>query len=92
MTNQVSLMTYLQHGFQSLPIMDPGNLQNTRNDRYGAPDINHLGHWAEFNLIAIQQQFGAALATAQIADEPVQPSPPRPINSEMLCGPVSTVI
>lgn len=82
MANQVSLMTYLQHGFQPLPIIDPGHPQNTRNDRYGARDINNLGHWGEFNLVAIQQQFGAALATAQIADEPVQPSPPRPINSE----------
>ena len=83
MANQVSLMAYLQHGFQPLPIIDQGQSpQNTRNERYGAGDINNLGHWAGFNLVSIQQQFGAELAAAQIADEPVQPSPPRPINSE----------
>ena len=83
MAHQVSLMTYLQQGFQPLPIIDQGQSpQNTRNDRYRAADINNLGHWADFNLASIQQQFGAVLAAAQIADEPVQPSPPRPINSE----------
>ncbi|KAL1845564.1 hypothetical protein Plec18170_009699 [Paecilomyces lecythidis] len=83
MANQVSLLAYLQHGFLPLPIIEQGQSpQNTRNDRYGARDINHVGHWAGFNLVSIQQQFGAVLAAARIPDEPVNPSPPRPINSE----------
>ncbi|OJD18346.1 hypothetical protein ACJ73_08728 [Blastomyces percursus] len=83
MANQVSLMVYLQHGPQALPIVDQGqSTQNTRNDSYGADDINNVGHWAEFNLATIQQQYGAALAGARIADDPFQASPPRPINSE----------
>lgn len=53
----------------------------TRHDRYKADDIGNVGHWAGFNLTYTQQQFGAVLAVAQIADKPVQPSPPRPINS-----------
>ncbi|PGG98575.1 hypothetical protein AJ79_08828 [Helicocarpus griseus UAMH5409] len=56
--------------------------QNTRNDSYGADDINNMWHWAEFNLATIQQQYGAGLAGARIADDPFQASPPRPINSE----------
>ncbi|KAE8151286.1 hypothetical protein BDV25DRAFT_128890 [Aspergillus avenaceus] len=68
MATQVSLMTYLQHGPPALPIIEQGQSpQNTRNDRYGAGDINN---------------YGAVLAAARIADEPFQPSPPRPINSE----------
>ena len=83
MAHQVSLMTYLQQGFQPLPIIDQGQSpQNTRHDRYKADDIGNVGHWANFNLASIQQQFGAVLAAAQIADKPVPPSPPRPINSE----------
>ena len=83
MAHQVSLMTYLQQGFQPLPIIDQGQSpQNTRHDRYKADDIGNVGHWAGFNLASIQQQFGAVLAATQIADEPIQPSPPRPINSK----------
>jgi hypothetical protein len=83
MANQVSLMAYLQHGFQRLPIISQGQSpQNTRNERYGASDINNVGHWAAFNLASIQQQFGVILTASRIADEPVNPSPPRPVNSE----------
>lgn len=58
-------MAYPQHGFQPMPIIDQGQSpQNTRDERYGAGGINNLGHWAEFNLVSIQQQFGAALAVA----------------------------
>lgn len=83
MANQVSLLAYLQHGFMPLPVIDQGQSpQNTRNDRYRARDIRHVGHWANFNLVSIQQQFGAVLTAARIPDEPLLPSPPRPINSE----------
>ncbi|RAL00835.1 uncharacterized protein BO80DRAFT_455362 [Aspergillus ibericus CBS 121593] len=76
-------MTYLQHGPPPLPIIDQGQSpQNTRNDSYRADDINNVGHWAGFNLASIQQQFGPLLTAAGIPDEPFQPSPPRPINSE----------
>ncbi|PGH33761.1 hypothetical protein GX50_03418 [[Emmonsia] crescens] len=83
MANQVSLMAYLQHGPQALPIVDQGqSIRNTRNDNYGADDIHNVGHWAEFNLATIQQRYGAILAGARIADDPFRTSPPRPINSE----------
>ncbi|KAJ9226839.1 hypothetical protein DTO027B5_2055 [Paecilomyces variotii] len=83
MANQVSLMAYLQHGFLRLPVINQGQSpQNTQNDQYRAADITNVGHWARFNLTSIRQQFGTVLAQARIADEPVNPSPPRPINSE----------
>ncbi|RWQ93821.1 hypothetical protein C8Q69DRAFT_336544 [Paecilomyces variotii] len=56
--------------------------QNTRNDQYRAADIINVGHWAGFNLASIRQQFGVVLAQARIADELVNPFPPRPINLE----------
>ncbi|KAF5854837.1 hypothetical protein ETB97_011116 [Aspergillus alliaceus] len=83
MASQVTLMAYLQHGFHPLPIIEQGQSpQNTRNERYGAADINNVGNWVGFNLASIQQQYGAVLAAARIPDELVQPSSPRPINSE----------
>ncbi|KAF4199010.1 hypothetical protein CNMCM8694_006763 [Aspergillus lentulus] len=83
MASQVTLMAYLQHGFHSLPVIEQGQSpQNTRNERYGAADITSVGQWAGFNLASIQQQYGAVLAAARITDEPVQESPPRPVNSE----------
>lgn len=83
MANQVSLMAYLQYGFQLFPVINQGQSpQNTRNERYGARDINIIGHWESFNLASVQQQFGVILNAGRIADEPVNPSPPRPVNSE----------
>ncbi|PWY68868.1 hypothetical protein BO83DRAFT_390659 [Aspergillus eucalypticola CBS 122712] len=74
---------YLQHNPPPLPIINQGQSpQNTRSDSYRADDINNVGHWAGFNLTSKQQQFGPLLAAAGIPDEPFQPSPPRPINSE----------
>lgn len=78
-------MAYLQHAPQALPVIDQGQShQNTRNEHYNWQDIRNPGHWASFNLASIQQQYGGLLATAQIADEPFQPSPARPVNSEDL--------
>ncbi|KAA8641684.1 uncharacterized protein ATNIH1004_011820 [Aspergillus tanneri] len=83
MANQVSLMEYLQHGFQPIPIIDQEqSKQNTRNDRYRASDIANVGHWSTFSLSTIQQRFGATLQAALIPNEPVPPSPSRAINSE----------
>lgn len=83
MANQVSLMAYLQHGFQSIPVIDQGQSpRNTTNDRYSAADIASIGQWSAFNLASIQQRFGTMLEAARIQDEPVPPSPPRPVNSE----------
>jgi hypothetical protein len=83
MANQVSLMSYLQHGPTALPrgMTQPG--RNTRNRRYNAQDItDNFGLWQTFDLNTIQQQYGVLLATAQITDEPFPTSPPRLINSE----------
>ncbi|GKZ29792.1 hypothetical protein AbraIFM66950_006542 [Aspergillus brasiliensis] len=83
MADLVSLMAYLQHGPPSLPIIEPEQSpQNTHNDGYSADDIETVGHWQGFSLASILQQYGGLLATVQITDEPFQPSPPRPINSE----------
>ncbi|QKX55691.1 uncharacterized protein TRUGW13939_02788 [Talaromyces rugulosus] len=83
MANQVSLMDYLQHGPIPLPVIDQGQSpRNERNDSYSSDDITSVGHWAEFNLTSIQQQYGAVLAAACIADEVFPPSPPRPVNSK----------
>ena len=83
MANQVSLMSYLQHGPTALPrgMTQPG--RNTTNRRYSARNItNNPGFWATFNLNTIQQQYGVLLATAQITDEPFPTSPPQLANSE----------
>src|SRR5580698_1663184 len=82
MANQVSLMSYLQHGPTALPRHIPGPGRNTRNQRYGAYDVRNPGVWAAFNLNTIQQHYGALLATAQITDEPFPTSPPQAVNSE----------
>ena len=83
MANQVSLMSYLQHGPIALPRGTPGPSKNTTNPRYSALDItDNLGFWAAFNLNTIQQHYGALLATAQITDEPFPTSPPQLVNSE----------
>ena len=83
MAKYVSLMTYLQHGFNPMPIIDQGqSTQNTRSSCYGAADIESIGHWAEFNLPSIQHQFGRVLAAARIRDKPMCPSAARPVNSE----------
>jgi len=81
MANQVSLMSYLQHGPTALP-RQTGPSGNTRNMRYSARDINNLGFWRAFNLNTIQQQYGILLATAQITDELFPTSPPQAVNSE----------
>ena len=83
MANQVSLMSYLQHGPTALPrgMTQPG--RNTTNRRYNAQDItNNLGYWVTFNMNTVQQQYGVLLATAQITDEPFPTSPPQRVNSE----------
>lgn len=83
MANQVSLMSYLQHGPTALPrgMVQPG--KNTTNRQYGAQDLtNDPGFWAAFNLNTIQQHYGALLATAQITDEPFPTTPPQLVNSE----------
>jgi hypothetical protein len=83
MANQVSLMSYLQHGPTALPRGMSQAGTNTRNRRYGARNIrNNFGFWATFNLNTIQQQYGALLAAAQITDEPFPTSPPQLVNSE----------
>ena len=83
MANQVSLMSYLQHGPTALPRGMPRPGRNTVNHRYNAHDItNNFGLWATFNLNTIQQHYGVLLATAQITDEPFPTSPPQPVNSE----------
>ncbi|KAK2767610.1 hypothetical protein FQN54_003768 [Arachnomyces sp. PD_36] len=81
--SDISLMSYLQHGFQHLPIIDEvQSPRNTPTDLYGARDINNVGIWTDFNLPLIQQQFSAVLAAARIPAEPSNASsPPRPINS-----------
>ncbi|KAE8353788.1 hypothetical protein BDV28DRAFT_99781 [Aspergillus coremiiformis] len=84
MANQVSLMTYLQHGPLPVPVILHGqSTQNTRHDAYNASDISNVGHWAGFTLAAIQQRYGDLLATVQIVDEPFRlGSPSCPINSK----------
>jgi hypothetical protein len=82
MANQVSLMSYLQHGPTALPRRIPGRGRNTKNQRYNSDDIGNLGVWWTFDLNVIQQRYGALLAAAQITDEPFPTSPPQPVNSE----------
>jgi hypothetical protein len=82
MSNQVSLMDYLQHGPIPLPVVDQGQSpHNERNDSYSFDNITSVGHWAGFNLTSIQQQYGAVLAAARIQAEGA-PSPPDPITAE----------
>lgn len=83
MANQVSLMAYLQHGLRHIPAFSGGRSnRNTRNSAYGPEDVEIAGPWAAFNLASIQQQFGAILTAARIADAPMAPSPSPPVNSE----------
>jgi hypothetical protein len=57
------------------------------NPRYSADDIDDPGVWAAFNLNAIQQHYGALLATAQITDEPFPTSIPQVVIPRQLFDP-----
>ena len=82
---QVSLMTYLQHSPQAIPVIYNGqSTKNTTNQAYNWENIGTTQHWADFSIQGVQQRFGQLLQAALIPDDAFPGSPPQPIVSEDL--------
>lgn len=84
MTNQISLLEYLQQAPPAIPIICHGEPEssNTQNLRYGYSDIQNLSQWHGFSLSEILNHYHALLnAPHLIGRDPYPSSPPDSISS-----------
>ncbi|KAJ5578127.1 uncharacterized protein N7459_007091 [Penicillium hispanicum] len=76
-----SLLHYLSIALPSIPLQGAAPSTNTTNPRYGAPDIDHIVSWSDFNYGIMYQRYGAILNAKQIHPDPFR-SPPDGIRDE----------
>jgi hypothetical protein len=84
MTNNISLLQYLQAGPPALTVGDPAESRdNTTNQKYSHEDINYVGNWINFYLNTIMTRYQPLLNATRIQPDPMSTTLPHAIRAEI---------